>query len=447
MTGEKIVRFAPINKDAMEYFLLNNPDFGKYNYEKQQKILFEQYYTYTGGFSKNMNEIGYESIEIVYDFEMLQKKWADENKITVNEENWQREVILQQIKKIKPDIVYWQGYPPLPQDIILKLKIKCPSIKLVLSHIGYPGPPEEIKSFDMVFAGYLELEKFFNSKGINTRLLYHGFNEDILQYVVRRTNLFNATFIGSSGFGMGGHAIRYSVLSELLKENFIQAWISEWNTDQSYEKPIKPALKTKSKIELGELFLKSPESIERKLKRLNNFLVWRGQIFFDNLQKNMSEIMSDLDSKIDQLSSRGGRFAAKYIIPNRKLSELFPELCHPPVHGLDMYNALFNSEITLHIGADPAIYRQSGAMRLFEATGVGTCLITDNADSLSDIFIPDKEIITYNSVKECKEKIKYFLENDDERKKIAVAGHTRTLKEHTIKNRCATVDSVIQELI
>lgn len=74
-------------------------------------------------------------------------------------------------------------------------------------------------------------------------------------------------------------------------------------------------------------------------------------------------------------------------------------------------------------------------MRLYEATGMGTCLITDWKENLHTLFEPDKEVVTYHSADELIEKVNYLLENDDERVKIAKAGQKRTLKEHTYQSR------------
>ena len=50
-------------------------------------------------------------------------------------------------------------------------------------------------------------------------------------------------------------------------------------------------------------------------------------------------------------------------------------------------------------------------MRLFEATGAGACLITDRKVNLPAMFEPDVEVVTYSSVEECSEKVRYLLES------------------------------------
>lgn len=108
-----------------------------------------------------------------------------------------------------------------------------------------------------------------------------------------------------------------------------------------------------------------------------------------------------------------------------------------PVFGIDMFNVLYNSEIVLNIHADSSpIYASN--MRLFEATGVGSCLLTDKKQNISDLFEVDKEIIVYESVEDCIEKIRWLLSHKTVFKSIAEAGQTRCLREHTYDNRVPT---------
>ena len=100
------------------------------------------------------------------------------------------------------------------------------------------------------------------------------------------------------------------------------------------------------------------------------------------------------------------------------------------VWGIDMYQILRRSKITLNSHIDVA-GNQAGNMRMFEATGLGTLLLTDNMSNLSDIFIPGKEIVAYDSVDDAIDKIIYYLEHEAERKEIAAAGQKRTLEDYS----------------
>ena len=81
---------------------------------------------------------------------------------------------------------------------------------------------------------------------------------------------------------------------------------------------------------------------------------------------------------------------------------------------------------------------------MFEATGVGTCLLTDTGWNMKDLYEPDNEVVTYTSVDEAIEKVNYLLENENERASIANAGQKKTLSSHTIFHRCQLIDEVFQ---
>ncbi len=104
------------------------------------------------------------------------------------------------------------------------------------------------------------------------------------------------------------------------------------------------------------------------------------------------------------------------------------------VWGLDMYRALARSNITLNRHIDVA-ENNANNMRLFEATGVGTMLITDYKDNLTELFQIGKEVVTYSNAQEASELINYYLNHPQEAQAIAKAGQARTIRDHTYKKR------------
>ena len=84
-------------------------------------------------------------------------------------------------------------------------------------------------------------------------------------------------------------------------------------------------------------------------------------------------------------------------------------------------------------------------MRLFEATGVGACLLTDSKENLGELFEPDAEVVAYRDADECVEKVRYLLGHESRRREIAAAGQRCTLRNHTFASRAALIDAVIRE--
>ena len=104
------------------------------------------------------------------------------------------------------------------------------------------------------------------------------------------------------------------------------------------------------------------------------------------------------------------------------------------VWGLDMYRALARSRITLNRHINVA-ENNANNMRLFEATGVGSMLLTDRKDNLHKLFDIDREVVVYSSKEEAAEMVRYYLDHPDEMAMVAKAGQARTLREHTYGQR------------
>ncbi|MET4240116.1 glycosyltransferase [Bradyrhizobium sp. RT10b] len=104
------------------------------------------------------------------------------------------------------------------------------------------------------------------------------------------------------------------------------------------------------------------------------------------------------------------------------------------VWGVEMYQALRASRLTLNSHID-IVGREAGNARMFEATGVGTCLLTDYKDNLHTLFDDGREVAAWRSVDDCLALINRYLANEDERRAIAAAGQARTLSTHTFRQR------------
>ncbi|MEM4218057.1 MAG: glycosyltransferase [Candidatus Methanomethylicaceae archaeon] len=113
--------------------------------------------------------------------------------------------------------------------------------------------------------------------------------------------------------------------------------------------------------------------------------------------------------------------------------------------GRNMYQILCKSRIALNHHGDILPYANN--MRLFEATGVGTLLITDWKANLHEMFEPGKEVVAYRTPEECTELIQYYLEHEEEREAIARAGQQRTLREHTYYQRMQELVDIVRKYL
>lgn len=114
--------------------------------------------------------------------------------------------------------------------------------------------------------------------------------------------------------------------------------------------------------------------------------------------------------------------------------------------GINMYSQLAASNLTInrHIEVSENF---ANNMRLFEATGVGTLLLTDYKRNLDDYFKVGKEILTYRSKEEAEELINYYLSHPNEAKAISIAGQKKCISEHSYQKRMESLAEILLRYI
>jgi len=83
--------------------------------------------------------------------------------------------------------------------------------------------------------------------------------------------------------------------------------------------------------------------------------------------------------------------------------------------------------------------------RSFGVPACGGFLLSEERVHLKDSFDLGSEVATYHDLEDCKRKILYYLEHEEERKQIMVNAHWRVMREHTYLNRARTLGSAIEE--
>ena len=400
----KITTFYPV---YIKKFYSKHPQLSSQSYEQQKKELDYDAFGWGDFWSQALNPLGYEAMEITANIEPLQKSWAIENSIQFEESNWLQKITIEQIKYFKPDILFLADYSVFSSFCLEELKQICPSIRLIVSWCGSPYHDEAIfKSHDLVLSCIPELVEQFREMGQRSEHLNHAFEPRLLNRIDLSTqSTIDFSFVGQIVRGSLNHDNREQILEQLISQVPIQI----------YSPSADITWKDNFKISVENIIY----SIFQSLKKLGISI----------------ETLSKLP-KIGYLA----------LLSNAPLHPVNPHLqpfMKSPVFGLEMFQTLHNSKITFnnHINISP---HSASNMRLFEATGVGTCLITDWKANIKSLFEPDREVITYHSAEECVKKVKWLLENPQETAKIAQAGQARTLKDHTFAQRGTQLDEIIR---
>ncbi|MDR3640142.1 MAG: glycosyltransferase [Humidesulfovibrio sp.] len=434
MSSFSFARIAGVHYPrAIEHFYETTPGAEDFTYTQLQEKFFHGSYVYGDSITHGMRELGHESHEIVYDFFKMQQRWAWESGIRMDEETraGQIRTVLDQIRRFRPEVVFFQDIYALPKDIRATLKDRFPFIKLVVIYRGYPGVDEslfdELASADVLLVGSPIMQQALAKRGMTSHLVYHSFDKRILDrlgYPLNPNPIYDLTFAGSTGFGRGlAQQDRFWFLKQLLDDTDLIIW-----GDEVRSKDLGASL---------SMLLDRAQHMS-KLEFLN-FLVRGGARKIRQLaRERLYMLKAPPTPSVQQVSEEG-------VMPMVPLGDIYPDKVKGPAFGLELYQLFQQSKMTLNRHTDAA--RKGGYvdnMRLFQATGAGTCLVTDTGRNMGDLFEEDREVVVYSSYEECLEKVRYLLEHDDERREIAHRAQTRTLSEHEVVVRCAQIEEILK---
>lgn len=385
----RLIRITINDSTYLKNFYTRQPQLRKESYEVQYNTLMVDCYAWADFWTHALGKRGYTAWEPVGNAEPMQKTWARENGVNFNEESWFTDIITAQVKFFRPDVLFVDGGGAYTADFIRHLRTECPSIKLILDWCGAPyADTYRFSACDVVLSNIPELIGHLRYEGHKSEHLMHAFEPRVLDRIDKnqRKNI-DFSFFGSIIKKGLFHNQREILIRELIRKTNLQIFSNIY-------RPSSRAIRLRGLREL-----------------LRNYA---------SLKKHPS-----LSDYVD-------------ISITRK--------ANPPLFGIEMFQALHDSKVTLNTHIDISL-RSASNMRLFEATGIGTCLLTDWKEDLHELFEIDKEIVAYRSAEECVEKAKWLLGHPEKRKEIARAGQDRILKEHTFSQRAFELDRIINSSI
>ncbi len=402
----KLIRLTTLYPSYIQNFYTRNPQLKSESFEKQQSRIHYDAFGWADFWSHSLKPFGFEVREIEMNVKPLQLAWARENNIRFNTKRWIYDIAEAQINHFKPDVVFIHELRGTTAAWIRRIRERISSIKLI---IGWYGAPildtSVIKECDLMLSCIPEVVTQLRDEGMNAHHLNHAFEPRILERIDRKHDRhIDVSFIGQIIRSSRFHLAREKILLEILKKIPIQIYTPSAHIPVS-KKMTTPVRYAAYYIIQALKHLSVPEQTLQKIPGLRNAAILHEKpLLFVNPQ-------------------------------------LKPYLSKE-VYGLEMFQVLHDSKITWNNHID--ISKDSASnMRLYEATGVGACLITDWKPNIQNLFEPDTEVVTYRAADECTEKITWLLENPEERLKIAKAGQLRTLREHTFSQRAKQLRTII----
>lgn len=374
-------------------------------------------------FTSSMTILGHESQDFVINSSELIQKWCEEHGYLFAD---QFSNLCNAIAYYKPDVLFLERDTyAIPIEYKKEFKKKFPFLKCIAARWGAQTPEHHLPKFagiDVMFAIDNTLQKLLQKEIKTVYALRPGFDPTLEGQVPFDQKKYPFTFVGTSGHGMEDHYERYNMLVKMLSQTPILCFCNEplaLDKKIFHMEPFQRYLWTKTPKQ---------QSLARNLFRI---------IYGKQIGSQFNKLIRDLDSP--------GITNQNLYLFQMPLKYLFKRKIMPPIYGDDYLETLMHSKISLNIHIDDRAY--SGNFRTFEATGAGSCLLTDRASLMKDEFISDEEIVSYNSFEEAKDKYLYLSKNPNKCAEIALKGQKRTLRDHTTLNRCEFIASKLQDYL
>jgi len=399
----KLLKITTAYPKYLKRFYDRRPLLASRPFAEQKTALDHDAFGWGDFWSHAMGPLGYEVLELTINAEPQQRAWAEENGLSGGVVADLKQIAVEQVRQFRPEILW---YDDTDVELLRRIRSSVPSIRLVLGWVGSAIPSTDVWGhMDLVLSCAPESVTAMEEAGYPAAHLHHGFDPRINARLADGSKRIDCSFIGQLVRTGQVHRQREQFIEMIAGQTGIE--IFSPSAAFSWQDDVKAVLKAgvyRSAHALKAAGLPTP--VIKALPLLGAAVQWPAE-------------------------------------PVRPVNRRLRRFLRPAVFGLEMFQVLRDSKITLNIHADSSP-RFASNMRLFETTGVGTCLITDWKENLHELFVPDKEVVTYRNAQECVEKVQWLLDHPREREEIAAAGMARTLREHTFAHRAVELDRIIR---
>jgi len=376
-------------------------------YDEQKAALDFDGFAWNGALEPALKPLGYVVHSVYANVAPLQRAWATEQGISWPATGWVEGIAWRQLQAFRPEILWVDGLTVFRRRWIDRARETCLGLRWVLGFAGVDlYDLETVKACDAMFSCAWRPVEYFRRVGGKAFLFRHAFNPAILSRMPPAIAPLNELlFAGSIARGEGSHLER-----ERLIETLVAA---------------------------VPMAIHCPQSE----------ISYRRDWIETNLRRSLYIIMQTLkqvgvDDAMLRRLPKVGQAADWRAMPMRRINPGLHRRMKAPIYGVEMFTAVRNHEVTLKTHIDLA-RAEAGNSRLFEATGVGGCLLTDWKANLKEMFELDREVAVYRSHEECLEKARWLLNHPSERNALARAGQVRVLREHTFAHRAVELDRLI----
>lgn len=223
----KILILDAYYRRFLKQFYETHPETAALDFENHRGSLMRARFGTSDAYSDGLRELGFESQEIVTNDDRLQWKWAVENgvravrlpsrlNLVLNKAvglDWRYRVIVEQVRTIRPDVLYVQEDNILTDALLVELKKNC---RLLVGQVASPIPGRRTyRAYDLVLTSFPHFVQEFSRQGIKSRYFRLAFDARVLDELpAAPTRSFACTFVGGIS---RAHTNRVALLERLAQ--------------------------------------------------------------------------------------------------------------------------------------------------------------------------------------------------------------------------------------
>jgi spore maturation protein CgeB len=257
--------------------------------------------------------------------------------------------------------------------------------------------------------------------------------------------------------------------AELFQDLRQYAKVIQWYPDLAIPEWLPPYVRA------SDIFFTMAEGLVHEFRRFNPNTLWLTQAFEPSFFHINTITSADINTYSADVTFVGNLGSKTYYLSRRKnLKRIIKEgfnlkwwgpriprkLSTIPLHlgklgrsyggrfiwGEEYAKVAKLSKVFLAFDAIPHI-RKSMSARIYTAVGCGAFYMCQHVEGIEELFVPEKEIVTFQNEEEMVDMIRYYLNDDNARKSIAEAGKRRILKDHTYEVRIRQMFRMIEEIM
>jgi hypothetical protein len=368
------------------------------------------------GITDELRRHGWDAVDLVLDLHVLREAWIREyGPIPPWRDERQAHAIMA-IEVLRPRVVIDLNMKTFDAADLRRLRRRFRFIELTIGVANVMKRLDRAFGHDLILTPSEPFTRALRRTGGPPAVLFHHAFDEVFRSSLEPTVRDRGVVI-SGAVGGGPYLERTNLVRSLLAQGLAEAWIEE----------SRPRVGPSAAWGMTD-FLRDRSWVPVPVLRSAARAVGRGGDALDARLRASLALRGD-----------GNRTAATGATV--RLHEEFPDRCHPTVFGGDMFRLLERATASVHHEVNGA----ATSLRLFETTGAGAALVTNEVTGLDRLFEPGTEVLTYRTEQEAVSLVRSIVEDPSLALAVGRAGHARTMRDHTTATRARQLSDILAE--